>query len=358
MLKILASVFIFALSLAGQDCIIRFNFSVASNVITPLTTTAFNNKSIACVNWQLNVFVSGVSASSVQLESASDLGGNTPGTFAAFAGTVLSGSNPTTTTTQSTTTFTGMYPWLRVNPTSATGSGNIVGVAYGFKATSSSISPSFGTSGPGQYFGTFVPPNINAFTFRNQNTGHNAVQFLDAINISNPISTAASAWDVLCVPISDIDTTATTITAAIQVPVSDSAANNFEWGIGLANSSTTVIRYLYAVCGVGATPCSIEFSVRCTNFTTATCSAVASPPFGNAHMTFSMPFLWLRWKSDGAGNLTNLASIDGVHFVNLTTNTQVIVDTDAFDRACMMYMQSDNNFSASVNFVSWQVTNP
>src|SRR5574337_686419 len=138
MLKILASVFIFALSLAGQDCIIRFNFSVASNVITPLTTTAFNNKSIACVNWQLNVFVSGVSASSVQLESASDLGGNTPGTFAAFAGTVLSGSNPTTTTTQSTTTFTGMYPWLRVNPTSATGAvGELLTIAksYGVEAT-------------------------------------------------------------------------------------------------------------------------------------------------------------------------------------------------------------------------------
>jgi hypothetical protein len=121
----------------------------------------------------MNIFASGVSALSIQFESATDLGGNTPGTFVAFGGTILSGVNPVTATTQATSTFTGMFPWLRVNPTSVTGTGNVVGVVYGFKATSSSINSIF-SQGNIPLFGvalsSLIPPGGLSWTWLNQDT--------------------------------------------------------------------------------------------------------------------------------------------------------------------------------------------
>lgn len=200
----------FASIVSAQDCRIPINFAVSSGTITPAVGAPFNNKAIACVNWQMNVFVSGISALSIQLESANDLGGNTPGAFAAFAGTVLSGSNPSTTTTESTTTFTGMFPWLRVNPTSATGTGNVVGVVYGFKATSSSINSIFGGTAL-QLFGvaltnltnpnnlTWTALNLSTATFTNKGTWIDVVKTPDAATQFTGWSTPVTAGSFTCV---------------------------------------------------------------------------------------------------------------------------------------------------------------
>ncbi len=163
---------LFACGAFAQDCIIRFNFSVTSGTITP-AAQAYNNKQSACVNWQMNVFVSGVSAQSIQFESASDAGTTPILPFAVFAGTLLSGTNPSTTTTQSQSTFTGMYPWVRINPTSATGSGTITGVLYGFKATSSSINSIFSNGNMpllGIALSSLTPPSNLTWSWYNQST--------------------------------------------------------------------------------------------------------------------------------------------------------------------------------------------
>lgn len=335
----------------AQDCRIPINFSVSSGVITPAIGAPFNNKSLACVNWQMNVFASGIASLSMQLETASDLGGNTPGAFSAFAGTVLTGSNPTTTTTQSTTTFSGLYPWLRVNPTAATGSGNVVGIVYGFKATSSSISPAFGTSGVGAYFGTFTPVNLGAFTFLHQNTGHNATQFLNAINISAATGTGVASYDLLCVPISNIATTATTVTAAIQMPVSDANGANFIVGIAVAGAATFENFFL----SCGQSYCQLQNRGRCsaTTFLSSSCGVFTGS--GTAADAFSAPFLWVRFQSDGAGNIAAFWSVDGVHFVNQGSS---VADVTAATKACLSYLSADNNWSTSANYVSWQVTTP
>jgi hypothetical protein len=172
--------------LLSQDCRIPFNFTVASNLITPAegSQQQFNNKQTACVNWQMNVFVSGVSALSIQFESATD-SGVAPNVFGVFGGTLLSGNNPSTTTTQSTSTFTGMYPWVRINPTSATGSGTVTGVVYGFKATSSSINPVFGGGGLpylGVALANLSDPNSLSWSWINQSTS-TAVPLPKAISI-------------------------------------------------------------------------------------------------------------------------------------------------------------------------------
>lgn len=337
-----------AIAAMGQDCRIPINFSVVSNTISPATSAPFNNKGIACVNWQMNVFVSGLSALSIQLESASDLGGNTPGTFAAFGGTLLSGTNPITATTQATSTFTGMFPWLRVNPTSATGTGNIVGVAYGFKATSSSINPAFGATGAGAFLGTFTPCIASNFTPLHSNVGHNFVQYLTGCNFNAAVSTAANTYDFQCVPISNIATTAQTITAAMQISVSNANNTNFKYGLGLAGTSQDQF-----LTGCGQNYCNTTL-FNCPGTFLDSCSTFAGN--GNSGNATSLPFFWERFKSDGAGHIQAFISNDGVNFTN---NGQSFADnTGGATKACLTFFSADNNWATSVNYVSFNITTP
>jgi len=127
-MKRLIPFFLLAVSLAAQDCVIRFDFTATGN------TTPFNNQSIQCTNWTIGYFATGYSALSIQLESAPP-GSNSsvPGTFAAWAGTIVSGTHPATATNQAQVYLSGLYPWVQVHLTSATGTGEVIGAAYGYK---------------------------------------------------------------------------------------------------------------------------------------------------------------------------------------------------------------------------------
>lgn len=107
----------------------RVTFSAAG-----VTTSIPNSSAQAtCVSWAMAVVSNGFSAESVELQSAPDSSGS-PGTWATFAGSVTSGSNPSTATDQAFTTFVGYYPWLRLKVNSVTGTGTIQFVLYGYKA--------------------------------------------------------------------------------------------------------------------------------------------------------------------------------------------------------------------------------
>jgi carbon monoxide dehydrogenase subunit G len=118
----------------APDCTITFSFTATAR--TP--AAGFANGSTAepgCVTWTIVYYSTGFSALSLRLDSAPDSSG-AAGTWGAFSGTLLSGINPNTATTQAFTTIFGYNPWVSVNLTSVTGSGTIRGVVYGWKVPS------------------------------------------------------------------------------------------------------------------------------------------------------------------------------------------------------------------------------
>jgi hypothetical protein len=81
----------------------------------------YNNKSQKCAGWIMSYSVSGLSAISLQLQSAAE----GPSIFAAFQGTVVTGTNPSTVTTSNTLVVLGYYPYLNISVASSTGTGFI-----------------------------------------------------------------------------------------------------------------------------------------------------------------------------------------------------------------------------------------
>lgn len=125
------------------DCIIFFNFTAAG------TTSTFDNKSQGCTDWTITYNSRGFTVISIVLQSAPNDTGDVAGAFVTFVGTISSGINPNTATTQASTTIVGYNPWVRVNLATATGSGRVWGVAYGFKRGSSlSLSGTVTVVGP------------------------------------------------------------------------------------------------------------------------------------------------------------------------------------------------------------------
>jgi hypothetical protein len=143
------------------DCLVFFFMTGASSgvqaALTPVNGTAgvsgvIDNRSAACDGWTLTYTNFGFSAVSLLLQSAPNgssalpTATGVPGTWAAFAGTILTGSvNPSVSITQSEAKATGYFPFLRVNLTSKTGTGIIIGELHGWKSDSNLVSASTGT---------------------------------------------------------------------------------------------------------------------------------------------------------------------------------------------------------------------
>src|SRR5258708_1605251 len=115
--------------ICGQNCTWSLGTITVPGSVGPL-----DNRTSGCINFTMSYMSSGFSALSLVVESASDAGG-VPGSFSTYAGTVVSGSNPNTATTQATLQLKGYYPWLRVTLGSKTGTGTIRGTLYGCVGT-------------------------------------------------------------------------------------------------------------------------------------------------------------------------------------------------------------------------------
>lgn len=124
------------------DCVQTFVLTAAGNAPT------FKNYPAFCLTWTISYTSTGFSGLSITVQSAPDNAGSA-GTFVTYAGTVNTGVNPNTTTTSNTTTFTGYYPWMRVNLSGLTGSGKITGILYGYKAASARSGGGGGGGSPG-----------------------------------------------------------------------------------------------------------------------------------------------------------------------------------------------------------------
>jgi len=131
------------------DCSIFFNFTAVGRY----PATGFNSGSLqtGCVGWILTYYSTGFTAVSLRLDSADDASGS-PAAWGAFAGTVVSTTgcsitNPLTATTHGCLIENGANPWVSVNLQSVTGTGTIVGYAFGCRPDH--CSALFGAGGGG-----------------------------------------------------------------------------------------------------------------------------------------------------------------------------------------------------------------
>lgn len=128
------------------------NCNQQNNIILTTATAgaSFNATSVKCVAWTFSYFSEGFSALTVQVEYAPDSGG-TPGTWTVIpVANLVSGTLPLTNIVSSNITINGYFPWMRVNLTSATGTGfinyTLVGNSYVGASSQVSSSSSSGTS--------------------------------------------------------------------------------------------------------------------------------------------------------------------------------------------------------------------
>ena len=140
LLLLLSTFFAFAQTRVTPDCVIPFNFTTTAstgNLTCGAPNGVPNGPGIA--SWIVVYDSTGFSALSLVVQSAPDASGS-PGSWATFAGTVLSntqylgssGINPNTATTSAFTGFAGYYPWMRVTLASITGTGRVKGNLFGF----------------------------------------------------------------------------------------------------------------------------------------------------------------------------------------------------------------------------------
>lgn len=109
------------------DCSLVFTFT------TVTSGSPFDNRGAGCTTWTLTYNNTGFSALSLLVQTAPNNGG-APGSWSTF--TPTAGANPNTTTTQNVTQFggpTSYFPWLRIQLTSKTGTGQISGQLYGWR---------------------------------------------------------------------------------------------------------------------------------------------------------------------------------------------------------------------------------
>lgn len=139
---------------AGPDCTFHYRFTnipgdPIDNKISfaPGVGPTINNYGSTCnsaYSWSVSYGATGLSAISISFEAAPlTKVNNVPGTFATFQGTTITGTNPMTTTSGTSWSGVGYFPFIRLNVGTFTGTGAADIFIYGW------ISPSVFSLGGG-----------------------------------------------------------------------------------------------------------------------------------------------------------------------------------------------------------------
>lgn len=141
-MKLLAALLLSAAALLAQapsqtvksapDCVLSFTFSAS------VTSGNLDNRYKLCNTWVVSYVSTGWATVDLTVQSAPDSNG-TPGSWVAFAGTVVSGSNPTSGATYNSAAFTGFVPWARVIASVTGLSGTIRGTLIGWASRPSPV---------------------------------------------------------------------------------------------------------------------------------------------------------------------------------------------------------------------------
>ena len=140
---LLASV---AFSQTSPDC----QFTTTLTSTSP--STAFNNRptqtsGVGCISWTVRYWTNGATGVSVQIEGAADSSGAPSGSYTPLTATSTSANPATGTTSGEILACCDFYPWVRINPTTFTGTSQTMTVrVYGYRGTSNVASAT--PSGP------------------------------------------------------------------------------------------------------------------------------------------------------------------------------------------------------------------
>lgn len=112
------------------------------------TSIVIDNRRTGCYQWRVTYSNEGYSALSIQLENAPDSGG-VPGSWSAFTGStvVMDGANPSTNSSFATIGIHSTASFVRLNLTSATGTGAVTYQVWGANSTSVAGNQSSGSGG-------------------------------------------------------------------------------------------------------------------------------------------------------------------------------------------------------------------
>ena len=125
---------------SSPDCSFTLVFTAAA-----AQSPAYNNKpstagGLPCTSWIVSYFTNGASSVSVQIEGSADSGGSPSGgyTLLTAATSPITSANPATGTTGGNIlACCDYYPWIRINPTTFTGTNKTMTVrVYGYRGTS------------------------------------------------------------------------------------------------------------------------------------------------------------------------------------------------------------------------------
>jgi len=123
------------------DCNFQFQLTAAGN------TPQFNNQNLGCTTWTLQYYNAGFTGLTITLQSAPPASITTPGTFVTYAGSLITGVHPGTSTTGGTITFSNApatVAWLQITLAGLSGSGVVFGTLQGWVSGPSGSSPSGG----------------------------------------------------------------------------------------------------------------------------------------------------------------------------------------------------------------------
>lgn len=155
----------------GVPCTLAGTFSATG------TSIVIDNRRTGCYQWRVTYSNTGYSALSIQLESASDSGG-VPGSWSAFTGAtvVTDGANPSTNSSYATIGIHSTASFVRLNLTSATGTGTVTYQVWGANSTSvagagSGTSGGTGPTGPTGLSGPTGPSGPTGLTGATGPTG-------------------------------------------------------------------------------------------------------------------------------------------------------------------------------------------
>lgn len=137
----------FSLAATPPDCQQTWRFSnrTGDQAIAPMqqftnigagglgTTGTLDNRYTQCNSWYVSYDNEGFSGLSVLFQSA-PAGNGAAGSFVTFAGTTLTGSNPSTVTTSASFSASGYYPYLQTTISAIVGTGSINLTVYGWKS--------------------------------------------------------------------------------------------------------------------------------------------------------------------------------------------------------------------------------
>lgn len=342
MLKYLALLSSLAFGQSG-DC--DFGFTIRNT----LDVVQFNNKQRVCVNWQISYFSSGFSAVSLQFESATDAG-NVPGTFTIFAGTLLAGSNPMSAIDRATSTFGGSLAeaWVRINPITLTGTGQITGRAVGNRLTARS---NFGQSslfqaGIAAFLGNATLPIDSQFVWFAQGAATRTVNSNGSIFIQIPQGNAANAVSYRCVALPTYPAAYTwTIAWMPYINFNNAAA---VMGAALYNSGTNLFDSVAWQANTSNTFPTFALVKACTS--TFSCTGVTSNYVGDHNI------IWQRAQDDGT-NISWTFSADGVNFPLATATHRYAHTVLQATHACFVMYTNTAQFEGG-DVISWSITTP